>query len=60
MAGGASGIDRTKSLWLRRYGSDLGDEDAREINESLVVLFRLLKKWKQRTETRPTPTEIND
>ena len=55
----ADRISNTKALWLQKFGSDLSDEDAREINESLVVFFRLLKKWKKREETKGSVSDTS-
>ena len=37
-------LQRTIKFWQPRYGSPLTLEDAREIAESMVGLFRLLDK----------------
>lgn len=40
-------IDRTVTLWQRRFGRDLTSENAREIVENVAGFFNTLAKWSQ-------------
>ena len=38
-------IDRTRQVWEPRLGRDLGDEDARQITQSVTGFFGILAEW---------------
>jgi hypothetical protein len=49
-------IDRTRQVWQRRLGRELGREDARQIAENVTGFFALLAEW-SRAEM---PSPAND
>jgi len=51
-------IDRTRTLWQRRIGHEVNQEDARQIAVNMVGFFSLLAEW-SRAETR-RPANDND
>ena len=38
-------VDRTRQVWQPRLGRDLGDEDARQITQSVTGFFGILAEW---------------
>lgn len=38
-------VDRTRQIWQPRLGRDLGDEDARQITQSVTGFFGILAEW---------------
>ncbi len=45
-------LEHTREFCFKRLGKELTLEDARQIRESLVKFFKLLKKWDRESKKR--------